>query len=585
MSRVKVTARPGGVSVHPPYAEMAPLRTMLRVRLPPGSVTSAGRRLDVTLAAAEFLLEPGTVPGVDFEWDEDARLCVINRARARAVWPVMRRLQERLAVDAGDLARALLSDRRDLETLDAHQLVDVALMTARESVGACIFDEQGTGKTAVVVYAFDVLASRGLVDQLLVVAPKSMVPEWRSDFAKFMGDLYRVEVLVGGRAAGRRLDVGADVLVTNYETAVANEPALTALAKSAGGRLALVVDESHNVKNPDAARSRALARLRNRCERAFVLCGTPAPNAPHDVVHQFDLVDFGATFEGVEIPQDRAQARAVIQSAMAARGIYTRNLKSRVLPDLPGKRFTRVLVPLEVVQREAYEAALAGLIRDLSGADDQTFSRNLASYLARKSALLQICSNPGAVVPGYAETPAKLLALDLLLERIVNQEGEKVVVWSFYRHSLDALCMRYARLGLVRYDGTVTSIEARREAVRRFQEDPDVRIFVGNPAAAGAGLTLHAARMAVFESLSNQTAHFLQSVDRIHRRGQTREVELLALLCDESIETIEFDRLQGKARSQRALLGDDDEEALTRETFLGELLTAQALLGERGKGR
>ena len=52
----------------------------------------------------------------------------------------------------------------------------------------------------------------------------------------------------------------------------------------------------------------------------------------------------------------------------------------------------------------------------------------------------------------------------------------------------------------------VSDVAERREAVRRFQQDADARIFVANPAAAGAGLTLHSARIAIYESLSNQAA-------------------------------------------------------------------------------
>ena len=66
-------------------------------------------------------------------------------------------------------------------------------------------------------------------------------------------------------------------------------------------------------------------------------------------------------------------------------------------------------------------------------------------------------------------------------------------------------------------------------------------VFVANPAAAGAGLTLHRARVAIYESLSNQAAHYLQSLDRIHRRGQKREVEYVVMLCD---GTLEIDRVR-----------------------------------------
>lgn len=123
----------------------------------------------------------------------------------------------------------------------------------------------------------------------------------------------------------------------------------------------------------------------------------------------------------------------------------------------------------------------------------------------------------------------------------------------------------------MRYDGSVETVEERREAVRRFQEDDQTMLFVANPAAAGAGLTLHRARMAIYESMSNQAAHYLQSLDRIHRRGQDRDVEYLILLADTTIEIGEYERLLTKEQSARNLLGDTWQEAPTREGMLHEL--------------
>jgi SNF2 family DNA or RNA helicase len=111
--------------------------------------------------------------------------------------------------------------------------------------------------------------------------------------------------------------------------------------------------------------------------------------------------------------------------------------------------------------------------------------RSGLSEISRPS--LEAACGPVGVLSGYAETPAKLEALDRLLERWVTGEGEKVVVWSFYTASLDGIVARYAPLGVVRYDGSVSSTEARREAVGRFQSDESTRVFVGNPAAGRRG--------------------------------------------------------------------------------------------------
>jgi SNF2 family DNA or RNA helicase len=158
------------------------------------------------------------------------------------------------------------------------------------------------------------------------------------------------------------------------------------------------------------------------------------------------------------------------------------------------------------------------------------------------------------------------------LTDLIDRKAEKVVLWSFFTASLDALFDRYARFNPVRIDGSVASTADRREAVRRFQEDERTMLFIGNPAAAGAGLTLHRARYAIYESFSNQAAHYLQSLDRIHRRGQERPVEYLILLCDETLEMAEYERLLAKEAAAQELLKDDVIPPLTRETFLTDLL-------------
>jgi SNF2 family DNA or RNA helicase len=476
-----------------------------------------------------------------------------------------------------DLARSVVGEFGLADQLDDHQILNVALMTIPNGWGACVFDEQGTGKTVTLISAFDVLADRNEVDVLVVAAPKSMVKEWAVEFRRFTGDLYRVAVADGSRQEkAATLQQGADVVVLNYEAVVSLQHDLRLLARRC--RVVLAVDESYNVKNPDARRTTAVAELREWCTRCFVLCGTPAPNSPVDLVAQFDLVDFGYTFDGVR-DMDVVAEPQLVRDAITARGLYTRNLKGSVLPDLPPKRFNEVRLELVGEQRRLYGVALDSLIDDLKHTDDATFRRQLRSFLERRNTLLRICSNPQGVDPDYAEVSAKLVALDELLPRYAA-DGEKVVIWSFYRASLDRIAERYSPLGLVRVDGSIGDAAVRRQAVKDFQEDDETMIFLGNPAAAGAGLTLHRARVAIYESYSNQAAHFMQSLDRIHRRGQDRSVEYVALLCRGTLEETEYQRILDKADAQSDLLGDPAPERPTRQLMLAELVDAQSRFAE-----
>jgi SNF2 family DNA or RNA helicase len=546
------------------------LAARLRARHPRLKPRSGRGRLHLTFDDAASLLAD------ELDWAADAQRAVQNRRDVRARAAAVRAAAARLDDASAEELRAALPDRPLLELLDEHQLRNVALLTLTDGWGACIFDEQGTGKTPTVIAAFDVLAERDEADVLLVVSPKSMVGEWAAEFERFTGDLYRVAIIEGSRAQrATALASGADVIVVNYEGAVAQLDDLRLLA--ARSRVVLSVDESFNVKNPEAARTAAVAELREWCARCFALCGTPAPNTARDVIAQVDLVDFGMTFAAVDSSDDPDHDRALISDALHTHGLFSRNLKQHVLAGLPGRQFTEIRVPFEPEQGRLYAEALDGLIVELQKVDDAGFDRRRMAFGERRSALLRLCSHPGGVVPGYTAVPAKVAALDELIADHVRG-GEKVVLWSYYRHTLEALAERYARYGLVRIDGSIADIGQRRDAVRRFQGDDETMVFLGNPAAAGAGLTLHRSAVAVYESFSNQAAHFMQSLDRIHRRGQDRPVEYVVLICDGSIEEDEYERVLAKVDSQAELLGDPRPHRPTRTMMLDELLAARRRL-------
>lgn len=556
--------------------EVAAIR-MLRRCLPRSARvarTAGGIKVEARHAAA--LMAENT--DIEVRWNETTWRFVTNRQKAQDSYTHVRKTLQELSDSGAIGARQAICDSDGLELLDEHQIINVAAMTTPGGFGLCLFDEQGAGKTVSMIFAYDLLAHRGEADQLLVVAPKSMVPEWSRDFSRFRRGLYRIAVVTGSSADKRAaLRSQADVYVTNFETTVSLEANLEALLRSRPDHSILAVDESFFVKSPEARRTQSIRRLREWCSRAFVLCGTPAPNAPHDLVEQFNLVDFGLTFAGVSIPDEREEALPVVRKVIKNRGLVVRNLKTDVLPNLPKRSFHRCYVPLQPRQAELYKILCDSLVTDVEAASEAEFRRHYSTFLARRTALLQVCSNPASVVADYSETPAKTVLLDDLLERRIAVNREKVVLWSFYRGSIDALVERYAGYGAVRYDGTVVEAMERGEAVRRFQEDEDTRLLIANPAAAGAGLTLHRARVAIYESMSNQAAHYLQSLDRIHRRGQDREVEYLILLCEDTVEIKEYERLLGKQEMAGDLLGDYVSTPTTRGSFLSDLTSPQRL--------
>lgn len=526
------------------------------------------------LLRGDFILSVDLLPQI-FEvvhpehssWDEQLLDSVQAELEHRS-----HQLRAKLEVSAALIdPQGALSNYELKYRLDAHQLEAVAAIAAPSLRGLALFDEQGTGKTVSALCGFDRLRQLNLVDRMLVIAPKSVLGSWQQDAKMLFDDgRYVLRVATGNPNTRRKqMIMPHSILVTSYSIAVREQDFLSMIV-AAAFRYLLVIDESFFVKNPRAQRTQAISRIREHCERAIVLCGTPTPNSPHDIVQQINIVDKGIAFGSRHIPEDNEIAQDVIARYLED-AIFLRRLKHEVLPNIPSKQIDRIVFPLQPQQQIMYDQVSEKLIFDVRGVDDFQFARNLSSFLARRSTLMRVCSHPGGIDPLYDETPVKHLVLDDLLRRLIEEEGKKVVIWSYFRHSLDILNQRYAHFGLARIDGSVTSIEERIEAIHRFQNESEVRIFLGNAAAAGAGITLTAASHAVYESFSNQAAHYMQSVDRIHRRGQEEDVHIHVLLAQDTIEESEFDRILDKERAGRDLLGDVYEEPLSRERFLASL--------------
>jgi len=456
------------------------------------------------------------------------------------------------------------------DKLDPVQAIAVSAMVTPMLSGLCLFDEQGIGKTATAVAAFDILRQRGDVDALIVVCPVTMKQAWKDEIQKFLSDKYKISIIEGLPGEKRRTALEPfDVLVTNFESI---ESLLVPLKAVAGTKkIALIVDESFNVKNKDAVKSSAIRELRRSCVKGFVLCGTPAPNSSVDVIHQYDIADNGYTFVGFIPPKDEEERTKAINLRIEDRGTTIRRLKEQVLPDLPGKQFNIVSVQMTGRQESLYEDARRKLELNLKSMDNASFKKSLVAYFQQRSILLQICACPEAVDPSYFDTSAKLEKLDELVNRIVEKEGKKLIVWSFYRASLRNLMDRYQRFSPVLLDGSVPA-KQRAESVHRFQNDLDARICIANPAAAGAGVTLHSASDAAYISFSNQAAHFLQSIDRIHRRGQkASSVNYYFFICKDTIEEKEMRRLREKELRQHELLGDNVKWPNSLDDALSEL--------------
>ena len=434
-----------------------------------------------------------------------------------------------------------------------HQVEGVEFLLSKKS-GLIAF-EQGLGKTLVALEAYFQARTHGLVETLLVICPNSLKYNWQSEIQKYRPNL-AVEIISGNQLERRRalLKTSADVVVFNYEGARSELSGVTALMRRR--RTALVLDESHYIKNHRSLTSIFAQHLAPFTTYRWLLSGTPVTNTAADIYPQLCLVagsqplGSSAAFETKYVKSiNGAQALA-----SAIRPYVFRKTKEDCL-DLPDKTFVDIYVDLPLWQRRLYDGFRDELILAVDGMTQLEFNRFAPTALTKLLRLLQIASNPSLLRPEDTRSPAKFLELDRLLDELIVQNNRKVILWSYYVPTIRLFEDRYRQYGSVSIYGDVSPSQ-RQDAAKAFQNDPEVRLLIANPAAAATGFTLTAATYAIYETLSWRYDLYAQSQDRNHRIGQTMPATYIRLIARDTIETAVTDVLARKANLASNVLGD-----------------------------
>lgn len=457
-----------------------------------------------------------------------------------------------------------------------HQSAGVQFLLDRGS-GLLAF-EQGLGKTLVAIDAFRRLRG-GDVDTLLVICPNSLKRTWVAELAKFAPELDAHVVEGSPRARRRGLALSnAAVVLVNYESARNEVTAIRALMQRR--RCVLVLDESHYIKNYRSLNSVAAQHFAPLASHRWLLTGTPATNTPADLYPQLAIVagsqPFGsfAAFEAAYGSPDTTPAKRQALAVKIAPYIMRRT-KEECL-DLPDKTFMDIMVELPPWQRRLYDALRDQIAHEVRGMTAAEFTAFVPTAMSRLLRLSQIASNPALVFGDELRTPGKFAELDRVIDEIVGANGRKVIVWSYYVRTIEALAARYAAHGAASLYGETPATE-RQDLVARFQSDSALRVLVANPAAAGVGFTLTAASYAIYETLTWRYDLYAQSQDRNHRIGQRNPVTYIRLIADGTVEQAIAESLARKAQMASEVVGDNSVRApstpLTPEAFLRLLQT------------
>jgi SNF2 family DNA or RNA helicase len=207
-----------------------------------------------------------------------------------------------------------------------------------------------------------------------------------------------------------------------------------------------------------------------------------------------------------------------------------------VAPELPPRSELTIRCELQRQQRELYDELRdhyrASLLSRIAREGMQKSKMHVLEALLR---LRQAACHPGLVDPRRADEPsAKFDALIPQLAEVID-ERHKCLVFSQFTSLLALLRARLDADGF-RYEYLDGRTRDREEPVRRFQEDPDTRLFLISLKAGGLGLNLTAAEYVYLLDPWWNPAVEAQAIDRAHRIGQTRHVFAYRLLAAGTVE-------------------------------------------------
>jgi len=433
----------------------------------------------------------------------------------------------------------------------AHQKQTSEFLTLNRK--AFCFNEQGTGKTASVIWAADYLLSLGVIRRVLVICPLSIMKSaWQQDLFKFA--IHRTCDIAYGSPVQRK-----KILANNAEFVIINFDGVDIVKEEVlkGGFDLIVVDEASAYKNAQTTRWKTLRDIAAQVKGMWMLTGTPAAQSPVDAFGLAKLINpnntpkfYGqfrdqvmfkvGTYRWIPKPQAQSVVHKVLQPAI-------RFEKDQCL-DLPDVTFVERDAPLTPQQIKYYKILKQQMLMHADG--EQVSSVNAATNINK---LLQISG--GAV---YTDT-REVIQFDVsnrlrVIEEVINEASHKVLVFVPFTHTIELLNKHLtgANISCAVINGQVP-VNRRHDIINDFQTTENVRVLIIQPQAASHGLTLTAANVIIWYAPVTSVETYLQANARINRPGQKNPMTIVHIKGSE-VEAKLYRMLQNNIDSHTKII-------------------------------
>lgn len=424
-----------------------------------------------------------------------------------------------------------------LATLRPYQLEGYKWMKKMDAWGAgvCLADDMGLGKT---LQALSFILSKAKEGASLVVAPKSVIPNWIAEAKRFTPILNMYNLNKGGDH--KRYIKNAkefDVIVCTYGKLNSLRSELTEREWNV-----ICLDEAHLIKNRETNMSRTAMQLKAKSRLA--LTGTPLQNHLGELWNLFQFINPGSlgpyrAFHAKYIaPKADPEYREVLKEHTAP--FILRRTKEEVLDDLPEKMQQVRYVELTPHEEEAYES-MRSLIelkfKKEKTKEEKAEMKNIhIHFLAELTKLRLAACSMQLIDSRWGETSSKITELLKILEALMRNPENQIIVFSQFTSYFDIIKVHLKRMGWdwLYLDGS-TPMGKRQDQVMRFQNG-ECQLFLCSLKAGGLGINLTAANYVILLDPWWNPAIENQAMDRAHRIGQQRCVSVIRLISEHTIE-------------------------------------------------
>ena len=405
------------------------------------------------------------------------------------------------------------------------------------NLGGILADEMGLGKSLQTICFIKSILKEKKDAKILIVSPTSLIYNWEKEFDKFASNL---NYMVIAENKNKRMEIlqnlESNIIITTYGLLRRDKEFYEKLNFEV-----MIIDEAQNIKNPKAGITTSSKEIKANCKIA--LTGTPVENSAVELWSIFDFIMPGfftnlMKFQSKYNVKDFSDEKMDILSKLNLQisPFILRRKKIDVAKDLPEKIENNIYFDMYPEQKKIYLAQLKKTKEEMDEIiSTEGFLKARFKILQLLTKLRQICIDPSIIFNDYKGGSVKIDELINLVKKIISN-NHKILLFTSFKTALNIVKEKFDENDITSYtiDGSISS-KKRMELVEKFNTD-NTNVFLIMLKAGGTGLNLTSADVVIHLDLWWNPQVENQATDRAHRIGQTKNVEVIKLICNGTIE-------------------------------------------------